>query len=142
MRKRIPAHLIKSNVAYNYDEFAELLGVTVQTVQRWRKDFDLPVFTDSTPHLIMGYLAKSFFAKRAISTKQSCAEDEVFCLRCKAPRKPMGMMADYVSIDVDRGRLETLCEVCEGRCSRLVRRSNLAALADIFDIAINDAPSD
>jgi hypothetical protein len=87
----------------------------------------------------MGFALKKFIANRAAKSRQSLKEDEVFCMRCKAPRKPFGMMADYVPINLVRGRLETLCECCEGRCVRLVSASAIARLSEKMDIAMNGA---
>lgn len=136
MAKRVSARRIKKHRLYTYEEAAEALGVTPQTVRSWRGD-GLPVLTAKIPHLIMGHALKEFVAQRTIKAKQPLADDEVFCLRCKAPRKPYGMMADYVSMADQSGRLEALCEVCEGRCIRMVRAADIPRLSKNLEIATN-----
>lgn len=137
-RKRISAQRIKANRQYTYDELAEAVGVTVQTVRSWRCD-GLPVMMDQIPHLVMGYHAKDFVTKRARKARQPLKDHEVYCMRCKAPRDPFGMMADYIPINTDRGRLKTLCGTCEGQCMRLVRAKDIPRLSEKLEIAINGA---
>ena len=138
MAKRLSARRIRKNRQYTYEDAADALGVTVQTVRAWRAQ-GLSVLTSSTPHIIMGFALKNFIANRTARTRRSLEEDEVFCLGCKVPRKPFGMMADYVAINPERGRLVTLCECCEGRCVRLVSASAIARLSEKMDIAMNGA---
>jgi len=136
MAKRLSARRIKKNRQYTYEDAADALGVTAQTVRAWREE-GLIVLTSCIPHIIMGFALKEFIVNRTANARQSLEEDEVFCMRCKAPRKPFGMMADYVAINANRGRLVTLCECCEGRCVRLVSASAVARLSTKMDIAMN-----
>lgn len=136
MAKRVSARRIRKHRLYTYEEAAEALGVTPQTVRSWR-DLGLPVLMQKTPHLILGQALKDFITQRALKAKQPLADYEVFCLRCKTQRKPFGMMADYVAISPTSGRLLTLCEVCEGRCIRMVKASDIPRLSQILEIATN-----
>ncbi len=134
--KRVSAQRIKANRQYSYDELAETVGVTAQTVRSWR-DEGMPVMMDQIPHLIMGYHAKDYLTTRKRKAKQSPKDHQVYCLRCKAPRDPFGMMADYIPINADRGRLKTLCGTCEAQCGRFVGVKELPRLSEKLEIAIN-----
>ena len=134
MAKRLSTRGIKKNRQYTYEDVAELLGVKIQTVRAWR-DKGLDVLTSTTPHIIMGFALKEFIAKRAKDALQPLKDDEVFCFRCKAPRKPFGRMADYEPINDVRGRLITLCSQCEGRCVRLTSAADMLQLSTKIEIA-------
>jgi len=92
---------------------------------------------EQIPHLIMGYHAKDYLTNRKRKTKQPLKDHQVYCLRCKAPSDPFGMMADYIPIDDNRGRIKTLCSTCEGQCTRLVRAKDIPRLSETLEIAIN-----
>lgn len=124
MPKRVSTRRVKGNLLYTYEEAGETVGVTAQTIRAWR-DAGLPVLDGQRPHGVMGFALKDFIDKRTNKSKRSLRDDEVYCLTCKAPRSAYGGMADYVPITDDRGRLEALCSVCEGRCNRLVRSVDL-----------------
>lgn len=141
MAKRVSAFRIKKHRQYTYEEAAEALGVTPQTLRAWRGD-GLSVLSEKIPHLILGYVLKEFIIERSGNAKQPLEDDEFYCLRCKAPRKPFGMMADYIPKTPTAGCLMTLCEVCEVRCNRLVRAEDIPRLSQIFEIATNAGRND
>lgn len=133
MVKRLSARGIKKNRQYTYEDAADTLGVTPQTVRAWRGQ-GLVVLASTTPHIIMGYALKEFITKRSTKTRQPLKANEVYCVRCKAPRKPFGMMADYVPTNAARGRLVTLCECCEGGCTLFVSASQVVKLSATMQI--------
>ena len=133
MVRRVSVNRIKANRHYTYEDAARALGVSIQTVRAWRSD-GLQVLTGQIPHIIMGYALKEFIIKRKRKRKCQLKDDEVLCMRCKAPRTPFGMMADYVPTSATSGRLETLCGTCEGRCSRLAQASEIPRLSEKLEI--------
>ena len=134
MAKRVSSRLVKIHHSYDYREAAELLDVTSQTIRSWREE-GLLVLTDTLPHLILGFALKDFIDKRNAKAKCAMGVDELFCMTCKQPTRPYGMMADYVPINDTRGRLDALCAVCEGRCGRLISRKDIPRFAEKLDIA-------
>ena len=136
MAKRVSTRMIKKHRHYTYDEAADALGVSVQTVRSWR-DGGLAVMTGRRPHYILGEALIEFHATRHQSRSVNMTVDQFYCLTCHTPRKPLGMMVDYIPITDRRGRLSTLCEVCGGPCQRFASRSSLKDLGQIFDIAIS-----
>ena len=136
MAKRLSTRGIKKNRQYTYEDAADALDVSIQTVRAWRAQ-GLNVLTSSTPHIVMGFALKEFIVKRSMNARQPLKEDEVYCFRCKSPRKPFGMLADYLPIDAVRGRLKTLCECCEGRCARIISASEIPKLSATIEIATN-----
>jgi hypothetical protein len=134
MAKRISARRIKIHNQYTYEQVADLLGVSVQTVRLWRLS-GLIVLDSQKPHLILGFALKDFLIARSNKAERRYAQDEFLCMRCDAPRRAYGGMADYLPYTATRGRLVALCEVCEGRCGKFASPRLCAELAPILTIA-------
>lgn len=134
MAKRVSSRGIRKHRHYTYSDAADVLGVTVQTVRSWR-DGGLQVMTGKRPHYILGESLIEFLQIRRENLAVAMARDQIFCLSCRAPRRPYGMMVDYVPITATRGRLVALCEVCEGQCQRFASKASIPELAQIFEFA-------
>lgn len=134
MARRVSARRIKAHRQYTYEEAARELGVCAQTVRTWRKS-GLVVITNEKPHLIVGACLKEFVANRTAKTGPALGLHEFKCLRCQAPRGAWAGLADYIPHTPVRGRLEALCEVCEGKCSKFVGKAQLPALEGVMTIA-------
>jgi hypothetical protein len=63
MAKRVSPRKIKIHNQYTYEQAADALGVTVQTVRMWRQS-GLPVLDSQKPHLILGFALKDFLKDR------------------------------------------------------------------------------
>jgi len=137
MAKRVSARQIKTHAQYTYDQAAAALGVSVQTVRLWR-GAGLNVLDSQKPHLILGFVLKDFLTKRANKTKRSLARDQFLCMACDVPRRAYGGMADYRPYTPTRGRLEALCEVCEGLCGKFASPTLCAELAPVLTIDTRD----
>lgn len=137
MPKRISARKIKTYNQYTYEQAAEVLGVSVQTVRSWRGS-GLDVLDSQKPHLILGFSLKDFLNKRANKPERRLARDQFLCMTCNAPRRAYGGMADYLPYTPTRGRLEALCEVCEGLCGKFASPRLCAELAPILTIAMRN----
>ena len=134
MAKRVSPRKIKIHNQYTYEQAADALGVSVQTVRLWRQS-GLPVLVNQKPHLILGFALKDFLNKRSNKTARRLARDQFLCMACNAPRRAYGGMADYLPYTTTRGRLEALCEVCQGLCGKFASPSLCAELAPILTIA-------
>lgn len=137
MAKRVSARKIKVHGQYTYEQAARALGVTVQTVRLWRQS-GLPVLDSQKPHLILGFALKDFLNTRASKAKRRLARDQFLCMTCNVPRRAYGGMADYLPYTDGRGRLEALCEFCEGPCGKFASPRLCAELAPFLTIAIRN----
>jgi hypothetical protein len=133
MAKRVSTQRIRKHRHYTYEDAAELLGVSVQTVRSW-KGQGLEVLDEGRPHYILGEALIEFLADRQRKTRSVLAPDQVYCFSCRAPKRPLGLMVDYVPINASRGRLVALCETCEGTCQKFASKAGLKALGGILDI--------
>lgn len=137
MAKRFKTQRIRIHQSYEVGEVVDLLNAAPQTVRGWIKD-GLPVLFTQRPMLILGFELKAYLDKRQETAKQPTALGEMYCMSCRKPRKPLGMMADYVPKTTTTGLLEALCGVCEGVCMRFTSKASLPDLSRILDIATND----
>jgi DNA-binding XRE family transcriptional regulator len=133
MARRVSTRKIKIHNQYTYEQAAEALGVSVQTVRGWRQ-LGLTVLDSQKPHLILGFALKDFVKARYGKPKRHLARDQFLCMACKAPRRAAGGMADYLPSTPKRGRLEALCETCQGSCGKFASPSICAELAPILTI--------
>ena len=134
MAKRVSARKIKIHSQYTYEQLADVLGVSVQTVRLWRQD-GLDVLVSQKPHLILGFALKDFLNKRSNKPERRLARDQFLCMTCNAPRRAYGSMADYLPYTATRGRLEALCEACQWLCGKFASPRLCAELAPILTIA-------
>lgn len=137
MARRVSTRGIKTHRQYTYEEAARVLGVSAQTVRSWRK-LGLVVIDDQKPHLIVGACIKEFLTSRAAKHNLKLQANEFKCLRCNAARNAWGGLADYIPHTPVRGRLEALCDVCEGKCCKFASKSQLPLLASCLTIAIRN----
>lgn len=138
MAKRPNRRAIKGVRSYTVPEAASALGVTVGTVRNWIRN-GLPVLNAKRPTLILGAVLREYVDQQRTKHKVALAPDQLYCLTCKMPRTPYGLMLDYIPRNERTGRLTGLCEVCGGTCNRIASRASLARLSAIFDVAVRGA---
>lgn len=144
-RRRYPVSRIKQT-CYDPADIAKLFGVHRNTVRHWLKDGLQPI-DDQRPPLVHGSALKSFITERQEARRQTCRLGELFCFRCRAPRKPWGNMAD-VSFRTDKiAKLTAFCCICETVMNVAIRCADLPKLATLIDLQpmaserLNDRPA-
>jgi len=124
--------LVRRDFSYTIQEIAELYHLHPNAVRRWVKA-GLATIDDRKPHFIHGSDLIAFLGERRRSRKQRCAPDEIYCCRCRAPRRP-----ERGRVVVDRLNARQLiirgkCELCG---SGMNRGGALARLPEI-EMAFN-----
>jgi len=137
MAKRPNPRAIKASRTYTVEEAAIALGVSVGTVRAWVKS-GLPIMKSQRPFLILGEALRAFLDSRAKARKAPLKADQLYCLRCKAARKPMGGMVDCIPQTLKTARLFGLCEVCGGTCNRMVGTTKIDQFSRIFEVVIKE----
>jgi len=134
-RSRKPSrHRIKIHRSYTVDEVARILGVAKGTVRRWMK-CGLPALTDRKPALILGEDLVHFLAMRR-APRQKCALIECYCVKCRAPRKPAGEMAEFVPLTPKTGNLRAICPACGRLMHKRIRCDALEPLRAVLAVTI------
>lgn len=138
MARRPTSRRIKAHRQYTYEKAAAALGVTPQTLRKWRGE-GLPVLTSKIPHLIVGSELKAFLDKRNAKAKTKLHPEQFRCMRCRTAVAAYGGFADYTALTPDRGVLSTLCAACEGKCTKFVNKAQLDHLKTILSVENRDA---
>lgn len=135
MAKRPRYRILRSARSYTIMEVADVLGITTGTVRGWVRS-GLPAMIARRPYLILGSELRDFLDSRRRKSKVALQDDELYCLRCKTARKPLGLMVDVHDQSVNMLRLKGLCEVCGGVCNRMISRTQISHFQRIFDVAL------
>ena len=138
MAKRVSTRKIKKHRLYTYEEAGGAVGVTSDTVRTsWRSN-GLQVMTANSPHYILGAELIRYIEDKQAKKSVKMALDQMYCFKCKEPRKPLWAMVDYIPINGTRGRLTGLCEACEGGLQRFVGKGDLGKFGQIYEITSKD----
>ena len=125
--------LIRRDYTYFVQEIAELFDVHPQAVRRWVKA-GLPAIDVRRPLLIHGSDLIAFLDNRQTQRKQPCAADELYCLRCRAPRRPkFGRVAIEIRSQT-RVNLSGACERCGTPMHRAGARARLDEYSTVFRV--------
>src|SRR5687768_992495 len=117
-RRRINPRRVKIHRNYTIAEAADTHCAHENTVRNWLED-GLPC-VPGRPTLIFGIDLVTFLERRRDAAKQKCRPAEIYCVRCRAPKEPAGLMADYEPRTCTSGNLKGLCPTCDGMIFRAV----------------------
>ncbi len=135
MGKRFKTGRLKKHQTYSVVQLSRTIGATEATVRRFLRE-GLTCIDDAKPVLVLGCHAKEFLGRRQAKAKRPLKDGQVYCLRCKAPRMPDGLLADYLPRGAIGGRLEALCEACGCVCNRPISDAQHVRFSSILDIVV------
>jgi excisionase family DNA binding protein len=130
---------IKGKYSYTSEEAARALNVHRNTVRNWLRSGALPAMTGSRPHLILGALLVEFLKRRRLAQKRKCGLGELYCLKCRAPRKPVAELIEHRPMTSGRTRIVAICSSCERLMHRFVANRNLEASLREFGVLCGPA---
>jgi excisionase family DNA binding protein len=136
--KRLNARRVKVHRSYTVEEVAKLFGAHKNTIRNWLRE-GLPKVDDRRPILILGRQLASFVHARCQHRRQRCAAGELFCFKCKKPRRPLGETAEYLPLMPGSGNLRAICIQCGTRLYRRVSLRKLTTAAGDLRIALPQA---
>jgi hypothetical protein len=139
MRKRHPNYRrVKIHRNYTVEEVAHLFGAHKNTVRAWIKA-GLPTSDTRRPTLILGRDLFAFLQARRAKNKRPCQPGEMYCLRCRAPKVPVGNMAEYDPITDNVGNLVAICPDCNSIMNRGISLAKLGQFQKEMDITFTRA---
>jgi len=134
VRARRPnPRLVKIHRNYTVEEAAKLFGIHKHTVRSWI-NAGLPQCDSCRPILILGRELAAFIQAKRARNKQTCLPGEMYCLRCRLPRKPAGEMADFQPLNDKTGNLVGICPICNVIINRRVSIAKIALVQGDLDI--------
>ncbi|WP_298362833.1 helix-turn-helix domain-containing protein [uncultured Litoreibacter sp.] len=138
MAKKYNWRKIKIHFPYEIKAAAKALGCSIATIRSWINQ-GLPVITEQKPFLIDGRDLSAFARAKSESLKWTKPETNAPwnyfpCFKCKAYRRPAFLMVDFFPSRQDKGRLEGLCEVCEGIIMKFCNVGNLDLYSTTLDV--------
>jgi Helix-turn-helix domain len=134
-----PSHrLVKIHRSYTVEEIARLFGMHKNTVRAWVKS-GLPTCDSKRPVLILGCDLAAYLHARRMKNKRPCKPGEIYCVRCRATKRPAGDMAEYQPITANLGNLIGICPDCERMIYRRASRAKLPEIQGNLDIIISEA---
>ena len=130
--------LVKIHRSYTVEEVAKLFGAHKNTVRAWIKQ-GLPTSDNRRPTLILGRELVAFLRARRVKNKRSCHPGEMYCVRCRVPKKPAADMVEYLPITEETGNLKAICPSCNAIMNRRVSLAKLALVRGQMDITFPQA---
>ena len=139
MAKRTPNHrLVKIHHSYTVGEISSLFGSHKNTVRRWVKE-GLPTIDNRRPMLLLGHDIVTFLKARRAKNKRACKPGELYCVRCRAPKRPAGDMAEYTPITEKFGNLVAICPDCDAIMNQRVSLAKIGPIREKMDISFPEA---
>ncbi len=112
--------LIRRGYTYSVYEIAELYKITPDTVFRWIRNEGLKRHDCSAKYYVHGSELIKFLEKRNLRNKKPCGDGEIFCCKCKQPRKPKPETLIFKKIPNKTIRVLGRCSVCDTRINTVV----------------------
>jgi hypothetical protein len=138
--RRLNPRLPKIHRTYTVEEAAKLFQAHRKTVRQWIKQ-GLPTVDSKRPTLILGRDLAAFLRDRRATRRRPCGPGEIYCVRCRIPRRPAGDMAEYQALTATSGNLMGLCPTCEAFIYRRVNRSKLEQVRGHLEVTFTQAPA-
>ena len=120
-KRNFNPRLVKINRSYQVGDIANLFGIHKNSVRAWIKA-GLSTIDESKPYLIRGERLRQFLEARRRKYKCKCQINEIYCVKCRAPKKPLGNMVDYNFLI--QGGISNIMGLCPDCGSRIFRRTS------------------
>ncbi len=111
-RRKYNLSWIRVNYTYSVEDIAELWGITTMTVFRWIADEGLNRLPNSKKYYVHGSELRKFLERKNGKNKKPCAENEIYCCKCRKPQPPN--LQSLKTKNIPNGTIRALgkCSVC------------------------------
>ncbi len=134
-KRRYNTRRIHLTTSYSALEVAELFGLHKGSVLNWIKQ-GLKIIDQHKPYLIRGSDLFDFLNKRQKQRKVSCQPNELYCFKCRAPRRPLNESIQITKRNNCRLKIEGCCFICNTKMFRDGALSKLDEFRKIFSIEL------
>jgi excisionase family DNA binding protein len=139
VRARLNPNLAKIHRTYSVQEVAEIFGIHKNTVREWLKG-GLAVIDSGRPSLIDGAELRRYLAHRRRVNQRHCEPGQLFCLRCREPRKPADGLVEYRPLTNQTGSISGVCSVCDLKMNRIISASQVEGLRGLLHVRTSQGP--
>jgi len=135
MSKKINPNLVKIHRNYSVEEVAHLLAVHKNTVRAWLKK-GLVTIDNNKPALVLGSVLKQFLKVKRKADKKPCKLEEIYCMRCRIPQKPVENMVNFRLKNSHTGCITGLCPKCHNLMNKFISIKKLSLLKSVLDVTL------
>ena len=132
-KKKINAARIRQSQTYSRHEISKKLGIHKNTITHWVK-VGLAPLDNRKPELFHGSELKRFIKARRQKRKNICADNEMFCLKCRMPRTAKDKSVSIFKPNEKTANLVGECTVCGTTINRRISIGKLAIFEKSFGI--------
>ena len=129
---------VKIHRSYTVEEVARLFSKHKNTVRAW-VEAGLPTCDRKRPTLILGHDLAVFLKDRQAKRKQPCRPGEIYCVRCRSPKRPAGNLVDYEPVTDKIGNLTAICPDCEALINQRVSADKFGSVKAKMEITFPQA---
>ncbi len=122
---------IRPSKTYSLPEIAVALDRNIATVRRWVRD-GLPTLDRQRPLLVLGSELKAWLKAKWSARKQACQSGEIFCFKCRKPRKPRPGSVCIIPNNEKTVSIKAECDVCGTRMTQVGSRARVAEIEETF----------
>jgi hypothetical protein len=126
---------VKIHRPYTVEQLAAALNLHKNTIRRWTKDGLRPI-DDRRPKIFRGAEVSAFLRARRNAAKRRCGPGEFYCLPCRTPKPPAGLVADLYIKHPTVGWLEAICPTCGRMLYRRVNPTRIAMIQGNIDVTV------
>lgn len=134
---RFNPQLVKIHFSYPVEVIARMLGVHKNTVRAWLKA-GLEAIDDRRPGMVQGRVLRAFLERKRTVNRSKCPPGTLYCVKCRAPRRPALGMVDFIPLRLSSGNLRALCETCGTLMHRAANKASLSALMPNLEVRITE----
>jgi excisionase family DNA binding protein len=126
---------VKIHRPYTVEQLAAVLKVHKNTIRRWAKEGLRPI-DDGRPSMFRGADVVAFLSARRQAAKRQCGVGEIYCLPCRMPKSPAGLVADLYVKCLTVGWIAAICPTCHRMLYRRVNPTRIDLIRGNLEISI------
>lgn len=130
-KRLINTRIIRQKQSYSTQEIVDLLKVGISTVNRWYATGLMPI-DNQKPFLVFGADLINFLNKKNRRGKTKSNADELFCCKCKIPRKSFENAATINIVNATKLMIIGACEICGTKMNKLGSSLKIEEYKKIF----------